>query len=149
MPRDAIDHDAAGAGLVHLERIASLLDRARHEASLAEACSDLCASSALTARLASAELALNLKRAWIKAEIEWAARSRSTTGIHARKCLPSPTYDHLFKLIAENGRTLCVMVPGHTGYDPDYWEEVPSPGGNVILWDENKTVHRKEPCLSA
>jgi len=42
---------------------------------------------------------------------------------------PSPTYDHLFKLIAAGARTLCVMVPGYAAYDPDYWEEVPPDNG--------------------
>jgi hypothetical protein len=77
---------------------------------------DIAAAIALRAGLAAAVMARAAARA-------------AATGIRARRCLPSPTYDHLFRLIAAGGRTLCVMVPGHAGYDPDYWEEVPPEPG--------------------
>ena len=71
------------------------------------------------------ETAIALRRSMASAAIDHGAARARATGIRARRCLPSPTYDHLFKLTVDRGRTVCVMVPGHQGYDPDYWEEVP------------------------
>jgi uncharacterized protein YerC len=122
---DAIDRDAAGAGVVHLDRAAACLDHLRHQLDLAAACSDLCAAPGADALLVQLQTAIALGRGTASAAIEQRAARARATGIRARRCLPSPTYDHLFMLIAENGRTLCVMVPGQRGYDPDYWEEVP------------------------
>jgi uncharacterized protein YerC len=122
---DAVDRDAAGAGVVHLDRAAAHLDHLRHQLDLAAACSDLCAVPGADALLVQLQTAITLGRGMASAAIEQRAARARATGIRARRCLPSPTYDHLFMLIAENGRTLCVMVPGRRGYDPDYWEEVP------------------------
>jgi hypothetical protein len=124
-PIDAVARDAAGAGVVHLRRAAAHLDDLRHQLDLAAACSDLCVVAGASALLRQMEAAIALCRGVASAAIERDAARGRATGIRARSCLPSPTYDHLFRLIAESGRTLCVMAPGHRGYDPDYWEEVP------------------------
>jgi hypothetical protein len=126
-PPDAVERDAIGAGIVHLGRAAAHLDRLRHLLDLAAACSDLCVVPGAGELLLRLETALALGRGMAAAAIERGAARARATGIQARRCLPSPTYDHLFKLIADHGRTLCVMVPGYQGYDPDYWEEVPPP----------------------
>jgi hypothetical protein len=126
---DAVERAAAGAGLVHLERAAACLDRLRHELDLAAACSDLCAVPDAGGLLSPLWAAIALRRGLAAAAIERSAARERATGIRARRSLPSPTYDHLFRLIADHGRTVCVMVPGYQGYDPDYWEEVPPDGG--------------------
>jgi hypothetical protein len=124
-PIDAVERDAAGAGIVHLGRAAAHLDHLRHQLDLAAACSDLCVAPGAGELLLQLEGAIALGRGMAAAAIEHGAARARATGIRARRCLPSPSYDHLFKLIADNGRTVCVMVPGYQGYDPDYWEDVP------------------------
>jgi hypothetical protein len=130
-PIDAIDHDAMAAGTVHLDRAAAHLDGLRHQLDLAAACSDLCALEGTSDSLQRLETVIALGRGMAASAMERSVARAGATGIRARRSLPSPTYDHLFRLITDRRRTLCVMVPGYLGYDPDYWEEVPPDAGSA------------------
>jgi len=54
---------------------------------------------------------------------------RPKTGIYARTCLPSPSYDHCFELEAEDGKCYCRFKRDGTVTRVlmDYFEEVPPP----------------------
>ncbi len=138
-PLDEIDRDAAGAGNIHLERAAAHLaiaqraiEDARHEAELAAACSDLCECPEAIERitdagslLTDAALRLSVKHGANKARIATEAARAKATGIHARRKLNSPCYDHLFQIVNDpHYGCICVMVPGTRAYDPDYFELV-------------------------
>lgn len=124
---DPITLSAIRAGLAHLVNAARLAGDLRHQLDLAESCSDLCISPQIARHFTALSLAIAKQHGFVTAVVHQEEARLSARGIHARTKLPASTHDHLFKLVAVDGKTLCVMEPGEAGFDGDYHEEVPMP----------------------
>lgn len=126
-PLDETALEAMSAGMLELEKAASILADAQHRIEVASACSDMTDCIEAGRLITEALLLLSVRHGTARALIQKETARARARGIRARTKLPSPTYDHLFTTMQSFGRTLCVMVPGSLGYDKDFWEEVPAP----------------------